>query len=215
MTVRNAILKLKEVTRQLEAWIRKPKAKPVPARPKPVPKPKPAPTPRPASKQVTMYDTIDVSTVPPNPEAVAGYLEGNWPTYKPLVAKFPHAHHLSINVFPANDGECLDVENGDATPGQVPAWVRRQHARGIARPVIYASLSAMPKILALLSADHTARRQVRLWTAHYTYKAHLCTPACGFGFGTTADATQWTDKALNRNLDQSLCSSLFFPTGGH
>lgn len=212
MTVSSAIQKLQEVLRQLNAW-RKPKPRPpVKANPKGKPAPKP-----PAGKagNITMYDSIEVGTVPPKPEAVAGYTDGKWQTYKPLVQAFPRAHHLSIAVFPSDDAECLDIENGDATPEQAPAWVRKQHARGISRPVVYSSLSAMPTVLAHLAGDSIPRRQVRVWTAHYTYRPHLCSAACGFGFTGEADATQYTDHALNRNLDASLCKPTFFQTGGH
>jgi hypothetical protein len=141
---------------------------------------------------------------------VAGYVGGRWPTYVPLVHAHPHAHHLAIAVSASEDAECLDVEAGDARPDQAPAWVRRQQARGVHRPVLYASVSAMPAVLSALSTAGIPRDAVRLWTAHYTGRPHICTPACGFGFGTTGDATQWTDRALGRNLDESLCSDSFF-----
>lgn len=162
-------------------------------------------------KTIVMYDTITLETVPPNPEAVAGYVDGKWPTYSELVKRYPKAQHLSIAVFPRNDAQCLDVEPGDATPEQAPAWVRRQHKRGIKRPVVYTSISAMPHLLSILARAGIPRTQVRVWTAHYSFKPHLCSAKCGYGFTGTADATQWTDKALGgRNLDESLCSGSFF-----
>src|ERR1035438_1080131 len=56
-----------------------------------------------APKTVRMYDSVDLNEFPPNPEAVAGYVGGKWPTYAPLVKKFPKAHHLSIAVNAAED----------------------------------------------------------------------------------------------------------------
>jgi hypothetical protein len=159
---------------------------------------------------IQMYDTVTVETVPLNPQAVAGYVGGHWPTYIPLVHAHPHAHHLSIAVTAGEDADCLDVEAGDARPDQAPAWVRRQQARGVQRPVLYASVSAMPAVIAELRAAGILREAVRLWTAHYNGRAHLCSPACGFGFQTTADATQWTDRALGRNLDEGVCDDAFF-----
>lgn len=162
------------------------------------------------SKRVVMYDSTEVSQIPSSPEAVAGYVGGKWPTYNELLKRFPLAHHLSIAVNSAQQAQCLDVEPGDASAEEVAGWVKRERARGIKRPVIYASLSTMPAILNVLGRNGIPRSAVRLWTAHYTYKAHICTQACGNGFSGTADATQWSDHALGRNLDESLCSSSFF-----
>jgi hypothetical protein len=152
-------------------------------------------------RAVTMFDSVDVGTIPRDAEAVAGYVGGMWPTFPRLVSQFPHAHRLSIAVNAGEDAECLDIETGDATPAQGPAWVRRQKRRGIHRPVVYANLSTMPAVKAELLRAGILLKEVRLWVAHYTGVPHI--PA---GF----DACQWTDRAFNRNLDQSLCSSNFF-----
>lgn len=157
----------------------------------------------------SMFDTIDPSLIPPRPQAVAGYVGGYWPTYSTLLRDFPHAKHLSIAVNAGEDAECLDVENGDATPAQAPAWCRRQRARGVSRPVIYASVATMPAVLGGLAADGITRGMVRVWTAHYTGRQHLCSQACWPTLHTVADATQFTDRALGRNLDESWCSGTF------
>jgi hypothetical protein len=159
---------------------------------------------------LTMYDSVTVGEVPPNPQAVAGYVDGMWPTFDPLVWRFPQARHLSIAVNAGADAECLDIERGDATPVQAPQWVRRQQDRKVARPVIYCDLASTTQVLAALSAAGIAREAVRLWTAHYTNVPHLCSPACGFGFSAPADATQYTSSALGRNLDASVCADSFF-----
>jgi hypothetical protein len=150
---------------------------------------------------VTMYDSVTVSEIPANAEAVAGYTSGKWPTYNELVAKFPHAHHLSIAVNSGHDADCLDVETGDATPSEAPAWVRRQHARGKKLPVLYANLSTMPSVIAALTANGIHRSEYLLWVAHYDNIANI---PSGF------DAKQYWDKALGKNLDVSLCSDAFF-----
>lgn len=197
-----------ERLRALIAWLRsllpKRKVKAAPPKVKPAkvkPPPPVKPTPRSPTKQIVMYDSIEIGTVPPGPEAVAGYVGGAWPTYKELVKRFPKAHHLSIAIAASEDADCLDIENGDATSGEAAAWVKRQHARGIARPVVYASLSTMPAVLNALAKAGIPRKAVRVWTAHYTYKPHI---------ELGSDATQYDDKALGRNLDISLCKPDFF-----
>ncbi len=158
----------------------------------------------PAPVPVTaMFDSVDLAQFPPNPPAVAGYVGGYWPTYAALVRKFPKARHLSIAVNAGEDAECLDVETGDATPAQAPAWVRRQLSRGVKRPVVYANLSTMPAVVAALTGAGIARASVRLWVAQYAQPAVAHIPA-------GCDACQWTDRAFGRNLDQSLLHPSFF-----
>lgn len=158
-----------------------------------------------------MYDSVDLSQIPADAPAVAGYVGGSWPTYRELKKRFPHARRLSIAVNASEDADCLDIESGDATPDETPAWVRRQQARGVRRPVVYASASVMPSVLAALKAAGIKRKEVRVWTAHYTFAPHLCGPhSCRYLTDTVADATQFTDVAHGRNLDESLLDRGFF-----
>lgn len=161
---------------------------------------------------VTMYDSVNVSQIPKGARAVAGYVGGHWPTYKTLLVDFPKAQKLSIAIAASEDADCLDVESGDATPDQAAAWVRRQHKRGIACPVVYTSAAFAQALVNVLDSSGLKRgKDFKTWIAHYTFKAHICGPKCGFGIKFDADATQWTDKALGRNLDASRVRSGFFP----
>lgn len=159
---------------------------------------------------LTMYDSVNIAEIPADAKAVAGYVNGRWPTYPKLAKRWPNAERLSIAVSAAADADCLDVERYDATPEQAPAWVKRQQARGVHRPAVYSSVSEMAQVQAALTRAGIKRREVRLFTAHYNGKPHLCTAACGFGFTGRADATQYTDKALGRSLDASYCAPSFF-----
>jgi hypothetical protein len=165
-------------------------------------------------RQFTMYDSVTVSQIPATAEAVAGYVGGQWPTYRELLVKFPHAQKLSIAISASEQARCLDVESGDATNEQAALWVKEAHARGVKRPILYTSVSNWPTLQAALEQGGVkhgwpGRRNYRRWSAHYTGKPHRCTRRCGFGFKGKAGATQWTDKALGRNLDASLCSRDF------
>lgn len=150
---------------------------------------------------ITMYDSIEVGTVPSSAVAVAGYVGGYWPTFASLVLRFPRAKHLSIAINAQENADCLDIENGDATPDEAPAWVRRQQKRGVRRPCLYASLSAMAAVMRALNDSGIKRSEVRLWVAWYVGRRIL-----PHGF----DACQYDDKALGRNLDVSVCSPTFF-----
>ena len=149
----------------------------------------------------TMYDTITLGTVPPGPFALAGYTSGYWPTYWPLRRRYPRAHVVSIAVTAANHADCLDVEPGDASPSQVPSWVRGDKSAGFARPCVYSSYwEYVNEIRPILNRAGIGRNQVWEWDANYTYRPHL-----DRGF----DATQYTDRALGRNLDASVVTRSF------
>lgn len=151
---------------------------------------------------VTMYDSVSLDQIPADAEAVAGYVGGAWPTAHLLPARFPHAHILTIAVNAQEDADCLDVETGDATPEQAPAWFLRQLKRGIDRvPVLYCSVSMMPALVAAMTRAGIHEDRYIIWSAHYTNMAHI---------DPGAEATQWYNKAHGRNLDVSLCRPGFF-----
>jgi len=160
---------------------------------------------------ITMFDSIDVSTLPAGNFAYAGYVDGHWATYPKLKAKFPHANLLSIAVFAHDDADCLDVEPGDATPAQAPAWVKRQKAP---RPCLYASVSTMNGVLTILAKAGIQRNSVRLWSAHYGHGEHICGPSTCKLVNSAMDGTQWTDVARGISLDQSLLHDDFFGGAG-
>lgn len=157
---------------------------------------------------LVMYDSIEVDTIPADAMAAAGYVGGQWPNFESMRRAFPHAHVLSIAPEASMDAECLDVEPLDATNAQAAGWFHRQKARGITKPVVYTSASNVQALINALAAAGINRNQYLVWSAHYTYSPHICSPnVCGY---PQADGTQWTDHALGRNLDQSLISDAFF-----
>lgn len=170
-----------------------------------------------AGSDLVMFDSIDLAVLAwvwanHRPNALAGYVGGNWPTWPPLehlYGNYPAEHILSIAVFASEDAEFLDVETGDATIAQVYGWYTRQQARKAWRPGIYISAGSMPALLLTMNANAIARSSYRLWSAHYTGVPHICGPGtCGY---PQADGTQWTSSAFGRSLDQSLLRPSFFP----
>ena len=158
-----------------------------------------------------MYDSVDLAQIPDGAQAVGCYEDGRYVNAAQAAARFPRAHILTIATSAAHDADCLDIETGDATPDQAPGWYRRQRARGVARPCLYASAFRMDTEVAVaITAAGIARSAVRLWTAHYSGQPHVCGPASCRELGVAADGTQWTDRAANRNLDRSLLADDFF-----
>lgn len=163
-----------------------------------------------------MYDTALNNQFPADAAAYAAYVDGsvgNQPNFAYIVSAFPKARHLSIALFPGDNADALDVEPGASAPGDVPGWHARQVARGIQRPVIYASVSTMnDQILPVLSRAGISRARARLWTAHYGLGEHICGPSSCGALSVAADGTQWTSNAMGLVLDQSLLADNFFLT---
>jgi len=155
-----------------------------------------------------MADSITPGNLPPGYDAYLGYVDGSWPDFRAEVKRFPGAHVLGIAVTAADDAEGLDIEFRDASPQDGPPWARRQIARKVWRPFLYAGAATMASVIGDLGAF---RPQVRLLSAHYTYQRHICAPAvCGY---PAVDGTQWTNRAAGLNgslIDESELADDFF-----
>jgi hypothetical protein len=149
---------------------------------------------------ITMYDSVEVSRLPADAEAVAGYVGGDFPTYSELYKRFPKAHKLSIAVSASEIAHCLDIENGDATIAEAPDWFKRERAQGVWRPCLYTSIDNLPALLVAMYNAGIHRSEYRIWSAHYTGVPHI---------EENSDATQYEEDAV-RDIDISLCLSSFF-----
>jgi hypothetical protein len=166
---------------------------------------------------IICYDTIVNGQFPPGAAAYAAYVNGSvadQPNYAWIKTSFPGAQHIAVTLNGGADPEgpnpALDVENGAARVGDVPGWHARQAARGVARPIIYASAYTMKTgILPALAGAGIGRGSVRLWSAHYE-REHICGPGSCALLPGDADGTQWTDAAMGRDLDRSLLAPGFF-----
>lgn len=162
---------------------------------------------------IVMFDSIQ-DNFPTHAVAVAGYDAGNWPTVHFLWFKRYRARYkLDICIHVDEDGHALDIENGDADlDSRVADWVTRQIARGIHRPVLYISVSRVDDLVQLLESHGIQRAEFKIWSAHYDSPlgAHVCGPSTCHECRVPCDGTQWTSKALGRNLDESLVNPDFF-----
>ena len=172
------------------------------------------------SATISMPDSVYPGNIPVGYPAVLGYCDGQWATESRLRALFPAARYVILTVTGltlAADG--IDCEPGNPDAAEAAAWAAGElTAQPASRPVVYADLESpgysMTEVLAGLAALGIARDKVRLLTAHYTGKAHICAPAtCPVTF--TADGTQWTDSfpgAGGAPVDMSLLAANFFGT---
>lgn len=156
----------------------------------------------PSAATATMYDSVTLATVPSaSPFALAGYTAGHWPTFLPMRHRWPRSHTISIAIAARYRADCLDVEEGDAKPTEVVAWIRADIRAGWPRPCIYSDWWHFTHLIdPLLAAAGVKPWQVWRWDADYTGRPHIDP-----GF----DATQWTSTCLGRNLDCSLVLRTF------
>jgi len=151
-----------------------------------------------------MFDGVNPNTVPSGANVYAGYVGGLYPTFAPLQAKFPSAKHVSIAVNSSEDAQVLDVENGDATASEVPAWLTRQRARGQVRPTVYCSRvgsSGEGWQDVIRACDAAGVPLPDFWIADYTPQAHGLEGAV---------AVQWIDHG---GYDESVITDPTWPTG--
>jgi Putative peptidoglycan binding domain len=155
-----------------------------------------------------MYDGVNPDSVPAGAQVYAGYVNGNWPSYNALVAKYPNAQHVSITVNSSGTAQVLDVESGDAAAVDVPGWLNRMRAAGVKRPTIYCSRIGAPGYgwQNVIDACHNAGVALPdFWIADYTSGPHSLTLD-----GIAAVAVQWTDHG---GYDESIINDPSWPGG--
>jgi hypothetical protein len=171
----------------------------------------------------TMLDTVDDpkrTFAGLKVEAVAAYGNGKFANFKTAKKQFPNAHVLEIDVSGEGIGNVGDFEPGDMAYSRAGSWAKERIKAGVHRPVLYFSASHWGEVMQSLKAAGVARKDVRIWTAHYTGKEHLCSPACkNLGVTGRADATQWGSPQASgtlpapfagRNVDVSKTAPKFF-----
>jgi hypothetical protein len=124
-------------------------------------------------------------------ESVAAYGNGRYTNYPAAKREFPNVPVLELDVKGEGIGHGGDFESGDMPASEAGSWAKKRIAAGVHRPVIYFQVSSWEPIMASLRAAGLEREHVRIWTAHYDGRPHLCSSACGYGVTGEADATQW------------------------
>lgn len=101
-----------------------------------------------------MADSVTVASLPVGMDLYAAYADGRYANLAAVRARFPAKTVISIAVSAAdNEGDCLDVEQGDATPAQAPGWVQRRRANGHGGPLVYCSEATWPSVRAAFAAQ--------------------------------------------------------------
>jgi hypothetical protein len=151
-----------------------------------------------------MYDGINalaagIARQFPNAAKVAGYVNGRYTWSQADWDLFPHADHVTISITAgANAGDVLDVETGDAAPGQTAGWIAMRKAAGLYRPTIYCSLDVIPAVR-VGTGRYILGQDYDIWAANYTGAPHEI-PGCA--------ATQYESTA---NYDVSIVYDTAWP----
>jgi hypothetical protein len=157
-----------------------------------------------------MFDDVTVALLPPGYSAYAGYVDGAFENIPQVRARFPGAHILTIAVRASDIAMVLDVEAGDATIAEAPAWYRLALGAGVSKPCLYTSVSNLDSLISMMTTHNIPRAAYRVWTAHYGAGQHICGPGTCRLTSYDADATQFTSRANNESLDESVCLDNFF-----
>lgn len=152
---------------------------------------------------LTMYDSVTTNEIPAEPAAIALYLNGQYANYDEGRKLYPRARVLSVSVTGDTPADAYDIEHGDFTVADVPRLYNLARDHGVWRPCFYGSLdTTMPGIISALNTVPGMKREdIRLWVAYYNGQPDL---------PRVYDAHQFTNHALGRNLDESICNDTFF-----
>lgn len=152
----------------------------------------------------TMEDSVTSSAISRSVAGAAGYVDGIFRNMAEIEAG-PWRYKVSIAVL-GGDAMVCDIEPGCMTTAEGVAW-----AKGRKRPRVYTFLSNAQPVVDALERAGLHRSAYQLWIAHDTGAAHICTPACGSGLKTRADATQYglDGHGTGRNVDISLVRGSF------
>lgn len=89
----------------------------------------------------TGYDAVEVAALPPGGGFYLAYLDGAWPTYAAVKARFPTSNIVTVTVTGNLAADIVDVESGDVTPQDAAAWLRAGKGKGV-----YSDTSTKPAL---------------------------------------------------------------------
>jgi hypothetical protein len=94
-----------------------------------------------------MADSVNPTSLPAGMDLYGAYDDGSYNNVVAVRQRFPSATVIAITVLASdNMGDCLDVENGDATPQDAPAWVQKRRLAGHLGPLVYCSEAIWPEV---------------------------------------------------------------------
>ena len=109
------------------------------------------------------------TTDPEEAQLLAGYIDGNWPSFRDLANTHPNQRHVSITVTGNLSATVADQERGDLTPQSAARWAKGEHSVGRVG-TIYTDLSnfdACKEAVRAEGLDPDSITDVMWWLAHW------------------------------------------------
>jgi hypothetical protein len=150
-----------------------------------------------------MADSVHAGALPVGLPAYAGYVDGRWPSFRAICARFGHTAHCISITTQGRNARIADCEEGDLTPHSAALWIanrvpyalgglwtpRKEEQLGIQpvwRPGVYIREDRLSSFLAELAdaAPALPRSAYVLWIARWTDQKPTALPA-------GVDAWQW------------------------
>lgn len=73
-----------------------------------------------------MADSTDAAALPVGLPAYAGYVDGQWPSFRAICARFGHTAHCISITTQGRNARIADCEQGDLTPHSAAQWIARR-----------------------------------------------------------------------------------------
>lgn len=104
----------------------------------------------------TMYDGVDPSRLPVYCQLAAGYIDGLYAWEAAGWERFSAQTTLvRIACFAeTNNGDFLDVEQGNAAPEQAPGWITMRRRAGHPFPAVYMNVDTWPRVRQAFADQH-------------------------------------------------------------
>jgi hypothetical protein len=121
----------------------------------------------------TMYDSTNPYDIPRTAHAVAGYVDGRYAW--PQAGWDWHGAPLKVRITVTGqtlNAHVADVENGDLTPAQGAAWLKRKKAAGQIG-ALYFSRGLLSTVVAAVRAEGLGPADWTIWEADWTAVPHL------------------------------------------
>lgn len=148
----------------------------------------------------TMYDSVNPSGIPSGATLVAGYVNGRYANIPAMRKRFPDATVVGISVTASYDGgTVLDVEQGDASPSEAPAWVQMRRKAGV-DPTVYCNTSTWPAVREAFTKAGVA--QPHYWLAHYGVAAEVPSGAVALQYKSTSEYDESVVTSYWPGVDQ-------------
>lgn len=132
-----------------------------------------------------MYDAIDASLLPTDGDLYAGYVDGNWPSYDAIKARFPGKLVVGIATNPnTNNGT---IGDGPPDNGAWPAWinwVKMRRAAGV-DPTMYTDQSLWTTGIGFFQQAGVA--EPHWWVANYDGNPTIAASAVAKQFASNND----------------------------